>query len=419
VWNIVEENNLFEEHYMLPIQKETHWVFKLSQITRIGWFVFHLIVIFLVLASESYFGLLMPLFFAAFLIPQWSGIRVDSFGVKNYPVLELIFSGLFLIVGCYFSGEYSSFLALPALCAGIYSQPGKKRWFLWFGFAIVPFFAVLAVGLDQLGMGVIDGLFFFGVGIAVSKVLEAEKKTQMLLDENRRQNLLLEEYAKHIEKITILEERNRLAKDLHDTIGHTYTSVIMGLDATSYLIGTAPDQAKEQVELLSNVMRNSLGEIRSHIHQISPSGESEQDLPSQLKNIATEFAIRTKIDINFQQIGPQEKNLSPQGILTLIRILQESLTNAVRHGQAKSIIITLKEEVTYVYLTIKDNGIGKSDLKYGFGLNGMKERLESLQGGLKIESKENEGTVVTCFLPVRVDRLRGEVVQDDKSINCG
>lgn len=402
---------------MLPIQKETHWVFKLAQITRIGWFVFHLLVLFLVLASESFFWLLMPLFFAAFLIPQWSGVRVDSFGVKNYPLLELIFSGLFLIVGCYFSGEYSSFLALPALCAGIYSQPGKKRWLLWTGFAIVPFFAVLTIGLNQLGMGVIDGLFFFGVGIAVSKVLEAEKKTQMLLDENRRQNQLLEEYAKHIEKITLLEERNRLARDLHDTIGHTYTSVIMGLDAASYLIGTSPDKAKEQVELLSKVMRKSLGEVRSHIHQISPSGERE-DLSSQLKNIATEFALHTKIDIQFQQIGPQEKKISPQGILTLIRILQESLTNAVRHGQATTILITLKEESTYVNLTIKDNGIGMRDINFGFGLNGMKERLESLQGGLKIESKENEGTAVTCFLPVRVDRLRGELVQDDKSINC-
>jgi signal transduction histidine kinase len=418
VWNIVEENILFEERCMLPIQKETHWVFKLAQITRIVWFVFHLLVLFLVLASESYFWLLMPLFFAAFLIPQWSGIRVDSFGVKNYPLLELIFSGIFLIVGCYFSGEYSSFLAYPALCAGIYSQPGKKRWFLWAGFAIVPFFAVLAVGLSQLGMGVIDGLFFFGIGIAVAKVLEAEKKTQMLLDENRKQNQLLEEYAKQIEKITLLEERNRLAKDLHDTIGHTYTSVIMGLDATSYLIGTAPDKAKEQVELLSNVMRKSLGEVRSHIHQISPSGERE-NLSSQLKRIATEFALHTKIDIDFQQSGTQEKNISAQGILTFIRILQESLTNAVRHGQATTILITLKEEEAYVNLTIKDNGIGMSNIKFGFGLNGMKERLASLHGGLKIESKENVGTVVSCFLPVGIDRLRGELVQHDKSINCG
>lgn len=403
---------------MLPIQYETHWVYKTAQITRIGWFVFHLLILVLFLASEPYFWLVLPLFFAAFLIPQWSGIRVDSFGVKNYPSLELIFSGLFLIVGCYFLGEYSSFLAYPALCAGIYSRPGKERWFLWAGFAFVPFLAILAVGLNQLGMGVIDGLFFFGIGIAIAKVLEAEKKTQMLLEENRRQNQLLEEYAKQIEKVTLLEERNRLARDLHDTIGHTYTSVIMGLDAASFLIGTSPDKAQEQVDRLSDVMRKSLGEIRSHIHQISPGGEREE-LSSQLENVANDFALHTKTDIHFEYMDPHEINISSQGTITLIRCLQESLTNAVRHGHAKEIMITLKEEDSYVLLTIKDNGIGISDMKFGFGLNGMKERLESLQGGLSMESKTNEGTVVTCYLPVIVDRFRGEMDQDDKSVNCG
>jgi signal transduction histidine kinase len=395
-----------KEHRMLPIQYETHWVYKTAQITRIGWFIFHLLILVLFLSSEPYFWLVLPLFFAAFLIPQWSGIRVDSFGVKNYPSLELIFSGLFLIVGCYILGEYSSFLAYPALCAGIYSRPGKERWFLWAGFAFVPFLAILAVGLNQLGMGVIDGLFFFGIGISIAKVLEAEKKTQMLLEENRRQNQLLEEYAKQIEKVTLLEERNRLARDLHDTVGHTYTSVIMGLDAASFLIGTSPDKAQEQVERLSDVMRNSLGEIRSHIHQISPGGEREE-LSSQLENVANDFALHTKTDIHFEYMGPHEINISSQGTITLIRCLQESLTNAVRHGHAKEIMITLKEEASYVLLTIKDNGFGISDMKFGFGLNGMKERLESLQGGLSMESKINEGTVVTCYLPVIVERFRG------------
>jgi signal transduction histidine kinase len=403
---------------MLPIQKESHWVFKTAQITRIGWFVFHLLILVFVLASKPYFWLLMPLFFAAFLIPQWSGIRVDSFGVKNYPLLELIFSGLFLIVGCYFSGEYSSFLAYPALCAGIYSRPGKMRWLLWGGFSIVPFLAVLAVGLNQLGMGVIDGLFFFGIGIAVAKVLEAEKKTQILLEENRRQNQLLEEYARQIEKITLLEERNRLARDLHDTIGHTYTSVIMGLDAASFLIGTSSNQAQEQIDLLSNVMRKSLGEVRSHIHQISPSEEKEE-LSTQLRTIANEFALHTKIDIHFNHFDQLNHHISSQGTLTFIRCLQESLTNAVRHGHATEILVTLKEEASYVILSIKDNGIGINGTTFGFGLSGMKERLESLQGGITIESKENEGTIVTCFLPITVNRLRGERKQDDKSINCG
>jgi signal transduction histidine kinase len=403
---------------MLPIKHETHWVYKIAQITRICWFVFHLLFLAIFLTSMPYFWLILPLFFAAFLIPQWSGSKTDSFAVKNYPLLELLFSGLFLIVGCYLLGEYSSFLAYPALCAGIFSKPGKGRWWLWAGFSLVPFLAVLAVGLDRLGLGVIDGLFLFGIGICVAKVLEAEKKTQMLLEENRRQNQLLEEYAKQIERVTLLEERNRLARDLHDTVGHTFTSVIMGLDAASFLMETSTEKAKEQVDVLREVMRKSLGDVRTQIHQISPSGERES-LSSQLKKIAEDFALHTKTMIHFDDIRLHEKEISSQGTITLIRCLQESLTNAIRHGHATEITITLKEESSHVILVIKDNGIGISDASYGFGLTGMEERLESLQGNLHIETMENEGTVVTCFLPVLVSRFREEFKHDDKSVNSG
>ncbi|MDF2788473.1 MAG: sensor histidine kinase [Neobacillus sp.] len=403
---------------MLPIRQESHWVYKTAQITRIGWFVFHLLFLAIFLSSMPSFWLILPLFFAAFLIPQWSGIKIDSFGVKNYPLLELIFSGLFLIVGCYLLGKYSSFLAYPALCAAIYSNPGKKRWWLWTGFSLVPFLAVLAVGLNHLGLGVIDGFFFYGIGIAVAKVIEAEKKTQRLLVENRRQNQLLKEYARQIEKVTLLEERNRLARDLHDTVGHTFTSVIMGLDATSFLMKTSPEKAQEQVDVLSEVMRKSLGEIRTQIHQISPSEEREE-IPSQLKKVADEFALHTKTNIHFEHIDQHDINISSQATIALIRCLQESLTNAIRHGHANEIMITLKADSSHVILLIQDNGIGIREVSYGFGLNGMKERLEALQGQLSIESKENEGTIVTCFLPVSVSRFREGIMQDDKSVTSG
>ncbi|MFJ5714467.1 sensor histidine kinase [Neobacillus sp. NPDC093127] len=397
---------------MLPFKNETHWVYKTAQITRIGWFIFHLLILVIFLKPFPLSWLVMTLLFAAFLIPQWSRGKII-----NYPVLECIFSSLFLIVGCYLLGKYSSFLAIPALVAGIYSRPGKERWYLWAGFSVIPLIAYLAVGINQIGMGVIDGLFLFGIGTSVAKVLEAEKRTQFLLDENQRQNQLLEEYANQIEKVTLLEERNRLARDLHDTVGHTFTSVIMGLDAVSFLIEASPQKAKEQAGRLRDVMSRSLEETRTYIHQISPNGERE-DLSSQLQNVASEFASHTKTDVIFNSKGTPA-NISFQGSLAFIRCLQESLTNAVRHGHAKEITVSLQQETSQIILTIKDDGIGIKEEKYGFGLNGMIERLEALQGGMTIESKGEEGTSVTCFLPVRVNQIKREVEKNDKSADCG
>ena len=402
---------------MLSFQNEIHWVYKASHITRIGWFIFHLFIMAVFLIPFSFSWLLMTLLFAAFLIPQWAGENVNPAKRINYPLLELFFSGLFLIAGCYLLGKYSSFLAIPSLCAGIYCRPGKERWLLWAGFSIVPILAYLAVGIDQIGLGVIDGFFFFAIGITIAKVLEAEKRTKMLLAENQRQNQLLEEYAKQIEKVTLLEERNRLAKDLHDTVGHTFTSVIMGLDAVSFLIDTSPQQAKEQAGKLREVMRRSLDKTRSYIHQISPN-DGREDLCAQLRKVASEFATHTKTEIYFKSMGIPA-NISFQGTTALTRCLQEALTNAVRHGNAKEITVILKQEASQIVLTIKDDGVGMEKETFGFGLNGMKDRLEALQGGLTIKSEVEKGTVVTCFLPVRFDRIRGENLNNDKSVDCG
>ncbi|WP_175384380.1 sensor histidine kinase [Bacillus sp. FJAT-27225] len=377
---------------------ETHWVYKTALLIRIVWFLLHLVLLPVFMASSPSLWLVLPLFFAAFLIPQWPGKRKANFGSAYYPSLELVFSGLFLVVGCYLLGEVSSFLAYPALCAGIYSTPGKKRALHWAAFSILPLLAVIAVGLDHFGMGVIEGIFFYGIGIAIAKVLETERKANILLVENRKQNQLLEEYARQVEKITLLEERNRLARDLHDTIGHTYTSVIMGLDAASYLIETSPHKAREQVDRLADVMRQSLGEIRAHIHQIAPAGEAEE-LAIQLRRVAAQFAEHTKINIEFTHVSDSQAALSSQGVLTLIRCLQESLTNAVRHGRSTKIAVIFKEEPSLAALIINDNGCGMEVGSFGFGLTGMKERIEALNGELKIESQAGAGTTVTCLLP--------------------
>lgn len=386
---------------------ETHWVYKTAQLIRIVWFLLHLVLLPVFMESSPSLWIVLPLFFAAFLLPQWPGKRKADFGSTYYPVLELVFSGLFLVVGCYFLGEVSSFLAYPALCAGIYSTPGKKRALLWAAFSILPFLAVLAVGLDHFGMGVIEGLFFYGIGIAIAKVLETERRANSLLEENRRQNQLLEEYAKQIEKITLLEERNRLARDLHDTVGHTYTSVIMGLDAASYLIETSPAKAKEQVERLGDVMRQSLGEIRTHIHQIAPAGEPEE-LVARLKRVANQFTLHTKIHVDFEHKINSPAPRSTSVALTLTRCLQESLTNAVRHGGATMILVSLNEDSSMVTLTIKDNGKGMDEAGFGFGLSGMKERIDALNGELKIESGPGSGTKVICLLPTASNHYKKE-----------
>jgi len=205
-----------------------------------------------------------------------------------------------------------------------------------------------------------------------------------------------------VETITLLEERNRLSRELHDTVGHTLTSVIMGLDAVSYLIKEAPEEAVHNVNQLRTVSRKGLEEVRKQIHHIAPSEEGGS-LPTQLRRIAGEFAVHTGTVIEFEAVGPEVSVPLPL-TLTLVRCLQESLTNAKRHGGANQIHITLETRPDRLTLAVHDDGYGMEQVHYGFGLSVMQERLEAYQGELQVKSDTNSGTTILCQLPLKSRR---------------
>lgn len=264
----------------------------------------------------------------------------------------------------------------------------------------------MGMGVSELFSIILNAVLFFAIGLSLQRVVTSNEKTEKLLAENQRQyyliheqNNALEQYANQIEQLTLLEERNRMARELHDTVGHTFTSVIMGMDAVSYLIEAAPDKAKEKLDVLRGVTRNGLEEVRRSIHQMVPK-EGDMLLSQQLTRLANEFALHTGTQIRFTTFG-EEFDIPKQTKLSLIRCLQESLTNAKRHGRATTVEIKLNYVEDGVGIRIEDDGIGTEQLKVGFGINAMQERIFALQGTLQVSSAIGQGTVVECFIPAR------------------
>src|SRR5690606_5518557 len=133
-----------------------------------------------------------------------------------------------------------------------------------------------------------------------------------------------------------------------------------------------------------------LEEVRRYIHQMASDTE-DSPLSQQLSRIIDEFALHTGTSIHLKTRG-KEMDLPNHMKWTLLRCLQESLTNAKRHGQAASIQVTYICEKGKVGLVVEDNGIGIANPTYGFGLNGMKERLSALHGTLQVHSRPGQGT---------------------------
>jgi len=384
------------------IALQRHWGLNALFYTRIVWVLLHLFLLgYEYKANDwSWYALLISCLFAGAL-PQLVWVRTIHKQPWMYPVTELILSGLFLMFASYMIDNYFSYLAIPAMCAAAQISSARLRTPMWIWFSMIPGAAMALVRpFSSFTIAIIEGFFFFSLGYGMWRIMDNQQKMHILLQENEAQRQILEQYAKQIEKITLLEERNRLARELQDTLGHTLTSVIMGLDSVSYLIAEAPEEALATVNKLRVVSRTGLEEMRKQVHHIAPDEHEGDSIAARLERIAEEFAALTGTHVTFQKDG--EDNFVPLSLaLILLRCLQESLTNAKRHGGARQIEVSFTTSIELLTLAIQDDGFGVDDIRFGFGLAAMRERIEAYQGELTVTSQTDCGTVVTCRLPLK------------------
>lgn len=282
---------------------------------------------------------------------------------------------------------------------------------LWWSLSVLVI-SLIMIGLFQENISSNEYLTFsmnvlinFGFGYIFNRIINSHQQMKNLLEENRKQVQLIEEqnatlvqYAEQIEQMSIIEERNRMARELHDTVGHTFTSVIMGMDAVMYLMEIDPSKAKDKLDLLRDVMRNGLEEVRKNIHEIVEEVE-EIPLSIQMNRLIKEFAIHTGTKTYLECQG-REIEVSRQIRWTFIRCLQESLTNAKRHGRAMIILVTLHFSPQQITLQISDDGRGAESIIPGFGLTTMNERVTALNGEIQLKTGIGKGMTVICSIPI-------------------
>jgi glucose-6-phosphate-specific signal transduction histidine kinase len=392
-------------------RRQWHWIDWALFIVLTAWSALGAVYIFT--QPEELAVTSKTIFIAGLFLSLLTGLifwRPNYVNQALFPVAMLLTCGTLQIYIVFVEQKPLTILYLPMLVIGFLSHR-KYSW--WTAPVFIAGFPVANLFLVQDGLKAWDffnellyGVLFYGLGLCLQRILKTQEKSENLLEENRRQyqliheqNHALEQYANQIEQLTLLEERNRVARELHDTVGHTFTSVIMGMDAVSYLIEVSPSKAKEKLDVLRSVTRKGLEEVRRSIHQMAPDGD-DMLLSQQLARLANEFALHTGTQVRVQTAG-EEFELPKQMKLTLIRCLQESLTNAKRHGRASTVEVTLAYKENEVKLRVEDDGIGTEHFRPGFGISAMQERIAALQGILEVETSPGQGTKVTCTIPAR------------------
>ena len=236
--------------------------------------------------------------------------------------------------------------------------------------------------------------FLVNIGIAFYRQFLKLDRTLRELDESKRE---LEKAYAVVAEVTALEERQRIAKEIHDTAGHSITTVIMQTEAAKLIIDKNPEEAKNKLVSANLQAKHALEELRDSVHLLSGIAE-KKSLKEALQEILNESSDGTGIVIRSQI---ENVTVFEEKYRFLCNSLKEGISNGMRHGGATAFWFELKSEDDKIYFLLSDNGKGleTETKKPGFGLSTMRSRAQEFGGDMSFSSEEGEGFELNLVLP--------------------
>ena len=200
-----------------------------------------------------------------------------------------------------------------------------------------------------------------------------------------------------LQRTTALEERQRIAKDIHDTAGHSITTVIMQTEAARLVIDSDPEEAKQKISAANLQAKHALEELRESVHLLSGSSE-QKSLKDALLEIVHDSTDGTGITIRYDIDDVKVCDAKRRFFL---HALKEGISNGLRHGQATAFWFEFKSKAEHITFLLSDNGVGQelSEFHEGFGLGGMQKRAAALGGEVWFETEPDEGFELHAVLP--------------------
>jgi signal transduction histidine kinase len=288
--------------------------------------------------------------------------------------------------------------------------------------ATLLFYLLLLVNLAFLGgwesivhgwSSLLAGFVFVAVFSYANRLLTVERERSKRLlrqletshRELERTHKQLQEYADELEELTITRERTRMAREIHDTLGHYLTILSIQLETISKLQERDPARAAIEVVEARRVAAQSMQEVRNAVAALRPTSIATLSLAEALRQLGSEFehvAPETELTLDLDTSLPA---LSPELQLAVYRAAQEALTNVRKHAHATKVLLRLRYENETLELVVLDNGTGavehaSQQPTRGFGLVGLRERVELLAGEVSYGSAKPTGYRVTVRIPV-------------------
>lgn len=320
--------------------------------------------------------------------------QLDYYSIQ-YP-WAILAEGMAVLAFCYFTGNIFISLML-LLCFEISFRFSSLHAIILQGMITL---VVIILGIKQQQWWSIpvmifgNVLFYYGAHL-VLKLKEQEnllKEQENQLFEQKKELQQAQYTMGTMKELYTLQERNRISREIHDSVGHSLSTIIIQLGAISKLSEENSPQVSQMSSQLREFAVKGLQEVRTVVHDLKPEQLTKQQLNVALEEFIYETKQHSGVEFVFRQNKPTIQ-LSKEQELTIFRGVQEATTNAIRHGKATKITLLMMYSANELIVTIMDNGVGSSDISLEGGLKALEERLHELQAQLELKNTEQGFTV--------------------------
>ncbi|HEY9077174.1 MAG TPA: sensor histidine kinase [Anaerolineaceae bacterium] len=329
--------------------------------------------------------------------------RSGSLTQKSLYFLVQIFIGSIIVYITQGNG-FSAMVLIPLASHSVFLLPQRHEYF--FNMLILCSYSLVLYLISGGISKIITDLPVFLAGqifiivftqMAVNEE-RARSQVENLVSNLEQANHRLRMYAAQIEELATTKERNRLAREIHDGLGHHLTTIHINIQAAIALVDHDPHRAVEILRKAQSQTQLALEDVRSSVATLRSPVEATMPVSAQIPRLlqtCEPFGIKG----NFSLEG-EERELNPQTNLILYRIIQEGINNACKHSKAKNLWIDLDfRQNQTVTLGIRDDGKGVEKIDGGFGIIGLKERVALLNGQLNISTSEGHGFEIIVKIP--------------------
>ena len=241
-------------------------------------------------------------------------------------------------------------------------------------------------------------LFILYMVLFISQQTSEKQEILNLNQQLQQANEQLRIYAEESAHTAQVQERNRLAREIHDTLGHVLTGITAGADACIQMMDDSPEMARHQMELIADTARNGMNDVRRSVKALRPDSLEKENLSGALNKMCTSMAQSSGTQIQLEE-SLAGLTLSQDEEDCVYRTVQEGITNAIRHGHATRVQVRCHIEDGVLEVSVRDNGIGCKSVTPGFGLQHMQERMLMLGGTFWYEN--SDGFCIRAEIPLR------------------